>query len=61
MMFSALTKTSQRVALSQLSPGQMLDKETYRVLQPGGEFWIWDVPTSAQHKHWFLLKACKIT
>jgi ubiquinone/menaquinone biosynthesis C-methylase UbiE len=86
-------------------------KETYRVLQPGGEFWIWDAPmsarsgvfalrlqitlpnqktittaygvrakdqsatslgsllqqagfkteVSAQHKHWFLLKACKIT
>lgn len=86
-------------------------KETYRVLQPGGEFWIWDVPmaarsgvfalrlqatlpnqntittgygvrakdqsiaslvnllqqarfkteVSAQHKHWFLLKASKTT
>lgn len=86
-------------------------KETYRVLQPGGEFWIWDAPmsarsgifalrlqvtlpnqktvstaygvrakgqsaaslgnllqqagfkteVSAQYKHWFLLKACKIT
>ena len=86
-------------------------KETYRVLQPGGEFWIWDVPMStrsgvfalrlqatlpnqktittgygvrakdqsaaslgsllqqagfkteisAQHKHWFLLKAQKAT
>ncbi|MCG2786461.1 MAG: methyltransferase domain-containing protein [Anaerolineae bacterium] len=86
-------------------------KETYRVLQPGGEFWIWDVLMSArsgvfalrlqatlpdlknvstaygvrakdqsaaslgsllqqagfkteinaQHKHWFLLKACKTT
>lgn len=84
-------------------------KETYRVLRPGGEFWIWDAPmsahsrvfalrlevtlpnqktittaygvrakdqsaaslgsllqpfgfkteVSAQHKHWFLLKACK--
>lgn len=86
-------------------------KETYRVLQPNGEFWIWDVPmaarsgvfalrlqatlpnqntittgygvwakdqsvaslvnllqqagfkteVSAQHKHWFLLKASKTT
>ena len=23
-------------------------KETYRVLQPGGEFWIWDAPMSAR-------------
>jgi ubiquinone/menaquinone biosynthesis C-methylase UbiE len=85
-------------------------KEAYRVLQPGGELWVWDVPmnassgvfalrlqvtlpnqktvttaygvrakdqsaaslgemlqqagfkteVSSQHKHWFLLKACKI-
>ncbi len=184
MMFSALTKPTQRVALLELSPGRVLDiggggegviaqvggsqvvavdkllseigeacdkspdanwlaadatqlpcpnesfvqataffscmympnevkaaifKEAYRVLQPGGELWIWDVPmsarsgvfalrlqatlpnqktvstgygvrakdqsaaslgsllqqagfkteVSAQHKHWFLLKACK--